>query len=110
MKQKVINLASLLHQLQHMLLQRGGLSWSVVHLLCHSRSPLVMQAYPAAATSPLSSTLLGVALTAFLFLTVIGFRLRRTNIVESSMLSLFLAYNIWLCGFDQTSFSDPASS
>ncbi|KIJ68502.1 hypothetical protein HYDPIDRAFT_125106 [Hydnomerulius pinastri MD-312] len=70
----------------------------------------IVIAYPAAATSPLSSTLLGVALTAFLFLTVIGFRLRRTNIVESSMLSLFLAYNVWLCGFDQTSFSDPASS
>ncbi|KAH0838270.1 nucleophile aminohydrolase [Lanmaoa asiatica] len=70
----------------------------------------IVVAYPAAATSPLSSTLLGVALTAFLFLTVIGFRLRRTNIVESSMLSLFLAYNIWLCGFDQTSFSDPGSS
>ncbi|KAG8219767.1 hypothetical protein J3R82DRAFT_739 [Butyriboletus roseoflavus] len=70
----------------------------------------IVVAYPAAATSPLSSTLLGVALTAFLFLTVIGFRLRRTNIVESSMLSLFLAYNIWLCGFDRTSFSDPASS
>ncbi|KIK94080.1 hypothetical protein PAXRUDRAFT_143672 [Paxillus rubicundulus Ve08.2h10] len=70
----------------------------------------IVAAYPAAAASPLSSTLLGVALTAFLFLTVIGFRLRRTNIVESSMLSLFLAYNIWLCGFDQTSFSDPASS
>lgn len=77
---------------------------------CYLRSPPVTQAYPAAATSPLSSTLLGVALTAFLFLTVIGFRLGRTNIIESSMLSLFLAYNIWLCGFDQTSFSDPASS
>lgn len=88
--------------------------WIVVvgcHLPCfHFRSFLLIQAYPAAATSPLSSTLLGVALTAFLFLTVIGFRLRRTNVVESSMLSLFLAYNIWLCGFDQTSFLDPASS
>ncbi|KAL4070901.1 hypothetical protein J3A83DRAFT_4358965 [Scleroderma citrinum] len=70
----------------------------------------IVVAYPAAATSPLASTLLGVAFTAFLFLTIIGFRLRRTNIVESSMLSLFLAYNIWLCGFDQTSFTDPASS
>ncbi|KAH7883539.1 hypothetical protein F5I97DRAFT_1938262 [Phlebopus sp. FC_14] len=70
----------------------------------------IVVAYPSAATSPLSSTLLGVASTAFLFLTVIGFRLRRTNIVESSMLSLFLAYNVWLCGFDRTSFSDPASS
>ncbi|KAI6007295.1 hypothetical protein EDD15DRAFT_2153628 [Pisolithus albus] len=70
----------------------------------------IVVAYPAAAASPLSSTLLGVALTAFLFLTVIGFWLRRTNIVESAMLSLFLAYNVWLCGFDQTSFTDPASS
>jgi len=71
---------------------------------------VLVKAYPAAATSPLASTLLGVALTAFLFLTIIGFRLRRTNIVESSMLSLFLAYNVWLCGFDQTSLTDPASS
>lgn len=69
-----------------------------------------IQAYPAAAASPLSSTLLGVALTAFLFLVLIGFRLRRTNVVEASLLALFLAYNVWLCGFDQTSFSDPASS
>lgn len=90
-------------------------AWWIVVVCCPSvllvpSSFWLAQAYPAAATSPLSSTLLGVALTAFLFLTVIGFRLRRTNIVESSMLSLFLAYNIWLCGFDQTSFSDPASS
>ncbi|KAG0708813.1 hypothetical protein DFH29DRAFT_341621 [Suillus ampliporus] len=70
----------------------------------------VVIAYPAAAASPLSSTLLGVALTAFLFLVLIGFRLRRTNVVEASLLALFLAYNVWLCGFDQTSFSDPASS
>ncbi|KAH7925211.1 hypothetical protein BV22DRAFT_1065447 [Leucogyrophana mollusca] len=71
---------------------------------------VIVVAYPAAASSPLSSTLLGVALTAFLFLTIIGFRLRRTNIIESSGLALFLAYNVWLCGFDQKSFSDPASS
>lgn len=69
-----------------------------------------VQSYPAAAVSPLSSTLLGVALTAFLFLTIIGFALRRTNIIESSSLLLFLAYNVWLCGIDQASFSDPASS
>ncbi|KAG1853877.1 hypothetical protein C8R48DRAFT_830902 [Suillus tomentosus] len=67
-------------------------------------------AYPAAAASSLSSTLLGVALTAFLPLVLIGFRLRRTNVVEASLLALFLAYNVWLCGFDQTSFSGPASS
>ncbi|KAE9408135.1 hypothetical protein BT96DRAFT_849761, partial [Gymnopus androsaceus JB14] len=58
----------------------------------------IVVAYPAAASSPLSSTLLGVALTALVFLTFIGFVLRRTNIIESSALSLFVAYNVWLCG------------
>ncbi|THV07734.1 hypothetical protein K435DRAFT_911733 [Dendrothele bispora CBS 962.96] len=62
----------------------------------------IVAAYPLAATSPLSSTLLGVALTALLFLTFIGFALRRTNIIESSSVALFIAYNIWLCGVDQT--------
>ncbi|KAF9535423.1 hypothetical protein CPB83DRAFT_872343 [Crepidotus variabilis] len=70
----------------------------------------IVDSYPTAASSPLSSTLLGVALTAFLFLTIIGFVLRRTNIIESSGLALFIAYNVWLCGFDQNSFTDPASS
>ncbi|EMD42114.1 hypothetical protein CERSUDRAFT_110660 [Gelatoporia subvermispora B] len=70
----------------------------------------IVATYPAAAQSPLSSTLLGVALTSLIFLTLIGFVLRRTNVIESSGLALFLAYNIWLCGFDQQSFSDPASS
>lgn len=70
----------------------------------------IVNSYPTAASSPLSSTLLGVALTAFLFLTVIGFVLRKTNIIESSSLALFIAYNVWLCGFDQNSFTDPASS
>ncbi|KAI0815032.1 hypothetical protein BC629DRAFT_833927 [Irpex lacteus] len=63
----------------------------------------IVEAYPAAASSPLSSTLLGVAMTAFIFLTIIGFVVRRTNIIESSCLALFLAYNVWLCGFDQIS-------
>ncbi|KAI0932115.1 hypothetical protein AcV5_004573 [Taiwanofungus camphoratus] len=70
----------------------------------------IVVAYPAAATSPLSSTLLGVALTTLIFLTLIGFVLRRTNVIESSGLALFVAYNVWQCGFDQRSFSDPASS
>lgn len=68
------------------------------------------QSYPNAASSPLSSTLLGVALTAFVFLTFIGFVLRRTNIIESSGLAVVLAYNVWLCGFDQKSFTDPIAS
>ena len=51
-----------------------------------------------------------MALTAFLFLTFIGFVLRRTNVIESSGLALFIAYNIWLCGFDQQSFTDLGST
>ncbi|CCL99029.1 uncharacterized protein FIBRA_01038 [Fibroporia radiculosa] len=70
----------------------------------------IVVTYPAAATSPLSSTLLGVALTTLIFLTLIGFVLRRTNVIESSGLALFVAYNVWQCGFDQKSFSDPGSS
>ncbi|KAF5337310.1 hypothetical protein D9611_003168 [Ephemerocybe angulata] len=70
----------------------------------------IVNSYPTAASTPLSSTLLGVALTAFVFLTVIGFVLRRTNVIESSSLAVFIAYNVWLCGFDQNSFTDPASS
>jgi hypothetical protein len=71
---------------------------------------IIIQTYGAIATTPASSTLLGVTLTAFVFLTFIGFALRRTNVIESSTLALFLAYNIWLCGFDRRAFSDPASS
>ncbi|KAG7099097.1 hypothetical protein E1B28_000971 [Marasmius oreades] len=70
----------------------------------------IVVTYPDAASSPLSSTFLGVALTALVFLTFIGFYLRRTNIIESSALSLFIAYNVWLCGFDQQSFLDLASA
>ncbi|THH01808.1 hypothetical protein EW026_g937 [Hermanssonia centrifuga] len=70
----------------------------------------IVVAYPAAATSPLSSTLLGVALTAFIFLTCIGFVMRRTNVIESAGLALFLAYNVWLCGFDQSSSWNAAAA
>jgi len=70
----------------------------------------IVWSYASAATSPLSSTLLGVAFTAFIFLTLIGFGLRRTNVIESSGLALFLAYNFWLCGFDSDdSFTDSSS-
>ncbi|EGO00920.1 hypothetical protein SERLA73DRAFT_50899, partial [Serpula lacrymans var. lacrymans S7.3] len=69
-----------------------------------------VQAYPLTASTPLASTFLGVALTAFIFLSLIGFALRRTNIIESSVLALFLAYNVWLAGFHRVSFPDTASS
>jgi len=65
--------------------------------------------FPSAASSPLASTLLGSAVTAFVFLTCIGFALRRTNVIESSALALFLAYNVWLCDSNQKSFADPAA-
>ncbi|TFK98774.1 hypothetical protein BDV98DRAFT_606559 [Pterulicium gracile] len=58
----------------------------------------IVVSYPSAASSPLSSTLLGVAITALVFLTFIGFVLRRTNIVEASGMAMVLAYNLWLCG------------
>ncbi|VDB84951.1 unnamed protein product [Peniophora sp. CBMAI 1063] len=65
----------------------------------------IVIAYPDAANSPLSSTLLGVAMTCLVFLTVIGLILRRTTIIESSALTLFVAYNVWLCGFSKDSLS-----
>lgn len=65
--------------------------------------------FSAAASSPLAATLLGSAVTAFVFLTCIGFVLRRTNVIESSALALFLAYNVWLCDSNQKSFADPAA-
>ncbi|KAH9858118.1 hypothetical protein C2E23DRAFT_865082 [Lenzites betulinus] len=70
----------------------------------------IVVSYPAAAASPLSSTLLGVALTTLIFLTFIGFALRRTNVIESSCLALIVAYNVWLCGIDGTLVLDPALS
>ncbi|EIW64590.1 uncharacterized protein TRAVEDRAFT_33368 [Trametes versicolor FP-101664 SS1] len=70
----------------------------------------IVVSYPAAAASPLSSTLLGVALTSLIFLTFIGFGLRRTNVIESSCLALIVAYNVWLCGVDDALVLDPALS
>ncbi|KIY52697.1 hypothetical protein FISHEDRAFT_34746, partial [Fistulina hepatica ATCC 64428] len=59
----------------------------------------IVFAYPMAAASPLAATLVGIALTGFVFLSLIGFFLRRTNIIESAALAIFIAYNIWLAGF-----------
>lgn len=70
----------------------------------------IVVSYPSAAASPMLSTLLGVAVTAFIFLTAIGFAMRRTNVIESSGLALVLAYNFWLCGFDQSPYWNPAAA
>ncbi|KAJ6575062.1 hypothetical protein B0H19DRAFT_933146 [Mycena capillaripes] len=58
----------------------------------------IVVSYSAAASSPLASTLLGAAICSWFFLSCIGFVLRRTNVVESSGMALFIAYNVWLCG------------
>lgn len=53
-----------------------------------------------AASTPMTAMLFGCALTSLLFLTGIGFNLRRTNVVESSGVALILSYNIWQCTDD----------
>ncbi|KAJ7125628.1 hypothetical protein C8R43DRAFT_1029702 [Mycena crocata] len=72
----------------------------------------IVVSYPAAASSPLASTLLGAAICSWFFLSCIGFVLRRTNVVESSGMALFIAYNVWMCGLgsDEKSVFDSASS
>lgn len=55
------------------------------------------QTYPLVAITPLSSTLVGAALTSLVFLTLIGFGARRTNVIETAGLALYVTYNIWLC-------------
>lgn len=53
-----------------------------------------------AASTPITAMLFGVAFASLIFLTGIGFALRRTNVVESSGVALILAYNIWQCTGD----------
>lgn len=81
--------------------QPGGSSSYVSppnNLLSLRRSDAFPQkSYSSAATTPLSSTLFGAALTALTFLTFIGFSLRRTNVIESAGMTLYFAYNVWLC-------------
>ena len=49
-------------------------------------------------------------MTTLIFLTFIGFALRRTNVIETSCLALIVAYNVWLCGVDDALVLDPALS
>ncbi|KAF8521321.1 hypothetical protein JB92DRAFT_3141257 [Gautieria morchelliformis] len=76
---------------------------------------IIILAYPAAAISPFSASFLGASVATLIFLTLIGFGVRRTNIIESAGLALFLAYNVWLCGYDgsfpwNTSWNTSAAS
>ena len=60
----------------------------------------LLSAFADAASTPITAMLFGCAVTSLIFLTGIGFSLRRTNVVESSGVALFLAYNVWQCTND----------
>jgi len=62
-----------------------------------SSATWIVWCYSSIATTPVTSTLFGVAATALIFLTLIGFAQRRTNVIESSLMALYFAYNVWLC-------------
>ncbi|KAG8934494.1 hypothetical protein FRC03_007140 [Tulasnella sp. 419] len=83
-------------------LSENNEGWQIMFLLgagaAHVVSALwIVTTYPAIATTPLSSTLFGVASTVLVFLTLIGFAQRRTNVIESAGMFLYFAYNVWLC-------------
>lgn len=51
---------------------------------------------PPPDSSALPSFLLGIALTTTFFLTIIGFSLRRTNVVETSLVMAYVTWSVWL--------------
>jgi hypothetical protein len=56
---------------------------------------LIVWSFP---TAPLPAFLLGAALMSTLFLSFIGFSLRRTNVLETSLVLFYVAYSAWLSG------------
>ncbi|EKD01542.1 hypothetical protein A1Q2_04103 [Trichosporon asahii var. asahii CBS 8904] len=54
---------------------------------------LVVWAFPS---TPFPAFLLGAALAAVFFLSFIGFSLRRTNVLETSLVLFYVAYSAWL--------------
>lgn len=56
---------------------------------------LVIYAFPK---TTLPAFLLGAALASTVFLSLIGFSLRRTNVLETSLVLLYVAYSAWLSG------------
>lgn len=59
---------------------------------------LIVWSFPSA---PMPAFLLGAALTATLFLSFIGFSLRRTNVLETSLVLFYVAYSAWLSGAER---------
>ncbi|KAK8844666.1 hypothetical protein IAR55_006515 [Kwoniella newhampshirensis] len=56
----------------------------------------VIKTFPPSSTSSFPAFLLGSALTAVLFLSLIGFTLRRTNVLETSLVFVYVVYSAWL--------------
>ncbi|BEJ13408.1 hypothetical protein CspHIS471_0305820 [Cutaneotrichosporon sp. HIS471] len=59
---------------------------------------LIVYAFP---DMPFPAFLLGVALAATVFLSVTGFTLRRTNVIETAFVLLYVAYSAWLSGVER---------
>ncbi|GFZ44750.1 hypothetical protein JCM24511_02475 [Saitozyma sp. JCM 24511] len=60
----------------------------------------VVMSFPLSTTSAFPAFLLGAALTAVLFLSLIGFTLRRTNVLETSLVFVYVVYSAWLSGIE----------
>jgi hypothetical protein len=53
---------------------------------------------PPPLSSPYPPFLLGLTLATTFFLTLIGFRLRRTTVIETSLVLAYIAWSVWLVG------------
>ncbi|KAK4684740.1 hypothetical protein P7C73_g5424, partial [Tremellales sp. Uapishka_1] len=60
----------------------------------------VVKTFPSSSTSSFPAFLLGTALTSVLFLSFIGFALRRTNVLETSLVFVYVVYSAWLSGIE----------
>ncbi|WVO16053.1 hypothetical protein L204_103718 [Cryptococcus depauperatus] len=83
-----------------------GLEWrSVVALMaaalvyCAGLAGVV-KVFPLSSTSALPAFFLGSALTSVLFLSLIGFSLKRTNVLETSLVFVYVVYSAWLSGIE----------
>lgn len=59
---------------------------------------------------PFPAFLLGAALTAVLFLSLIGFSLKRTNVLETSLVFVYVVYSAWLSGVEAEMPSSAATT
>ncbi|WVW81372.1 hypothetical protein I302_103364 [Kwoniella bestiolae CBS 10118] len=60
----------------------------------------IIKAFPLSNENSLPAFLLGCALTSVLFLSLIGFTLRRTNVLETSLVFVYVVYSAWLSGVE----------